>query len=99
MFTQPKKGSKKARFLLNYIPRNLITIKDKTLLSNIDELLNWLAQQKYISELDLVDEYHNVRYIEKSEKHSTFLCHLRYFRSRVMQQGDCNVPATIMRVI
>ena len=65
----------------------------------MDELLNWLAQQKYISKLDLVDGYHNVRHTEESEKHSTFLCHLGYFRSRVMQQGDCNALATIMRVM
>ena len=39
IFTQPKKGSKKARFLLNCIPRNLVTIKDKTPLFNIDQLI------------------------------------------------------------
>ena len=44
MFTQLKKGTKKARFLLNCIPRNLVTIKDKTLLSNMDELLNWIIE-------------------------------------------------------
>ena len=99
MFTQPKKGSKKAKFLLNCVLRNLVTIKDKTPLPNMDELLNWLAQQKFISKLDLVDRYHNVRYTEESEKHSTFLCHLGYFRSRVMQQGDCNAPATMMKVM
>ena len=43
IFTQLKKGSKKARFLLNCVPRNLVTIKDKIPLPNIDELLNWLA--------------------------------------------------------
>ena len=84
MFTQPKKGSKKARFLLNCIPRNLVIIKDKIPLPNMDELLNWLAQQKFISKLDLIDGYHNIRHTEESEKHSIFLCHLRYFRSRVM---------------
>ena len=41
IFTQPKKELKKARFLLNYVPRNLVTIKDKTPLPNMDELLNW----------------------------------------------------------
>ena len=40
-----------------------------------------------------------MRHTEESEKHSTFLCHLGYFRSRVMQQGDCNAPAIIMKVM
>ena len=101
MFTQLKKGSKKARFLLNYVLKNLVTIKDKTLLPNMDELLNWISEQEYITKLDLVDGYHNlnIRYTEESEKYSTFLYHPGYFRSKVMQLGDCNAPATMMRVI
>ena len=67
IFTQPKKGSKKARFLLNCVPRNLVTIKDKTPLPNMDELLNWISQQKYLTKLDLVDGYYNMRHIEESE--------------------------------
>src|SRR5258706_6982072 len=99
MFTQPKKNSTKARFLLNCVPRNKVTIKDKTPLPNMDELLDWISRQKYLTKLDMADGYHNVRHEEESEKHTTFICHLGYFRSKVMQQGDCNAPATMMKLM
>ena len=34
-----------------------------------------------------------------SEQHSTFLTHMGYYRSRIMQQGNCNAPATMARAM
>jgi len=36
---------------------------------------------------------------EDSEEHSTFLTHRGYYRSLIMQQGDRNAPATIVRAM
>ena len=58
-----------------------------------------VAAQKYWSQIDLADGYHNIRIEEDSEQHSTFLTQMGYFRSRIMQQGDCNAPATMVRDI
>ena len=48
---------------------------------------------------DLSDRYHNIRIDPDSEKHTTFLCHMGHYRSRVMQQGDCNAPPTMVRAM
>jgi len=68
-----------------------------TPLPSIEELMELVAARKYWSKIDQADGYHNIRIEEDSEQHSTFLTHMGYFRSRIMQQGDCNAPATIVR--
>jgi len=54
-----------------------------------------VAARKYWRKIDLADGYHNIRIEEDSEQHSTFFTHMGYFRSRIIQQGDRNTPATI----
>jgi len=58
-----------------------------------------VAAQKYWSKIDLADRYHNIRIEEDSEQHSTFLIHTEYYCSRIIQQGDRNVSATMLRAI
>jgi len=58
-----------------------------------------VAARKYWSKIDLVDGYHNIRIEEDSEQHSTFLIHMGYYRSRIMQQGDRNAPTTMVRAM
>jgi len=58
-----------------------------------------VAAQKYWSKIDLADRYHNIRIEEDSEQHSTFLMYMGYYRSRIMQQGDRNAPATMVRAM
>jgi len=99
MFTQPKKDGKKARFVLNCIPRNLKTHKDRMPMPSINQIINWLASKRFKSKLDLTDGYHNIRHHCDSVKHSTFSCHMGKFNLLVMQQGDCNAPATMMRAM
>jgi len=85
MFTQPKKDSKKARFLLNGIPRNLKTHKNRIPMSSFNQIIGWLASKKFKSKLDLTDGYHNIRHHPNSVKHATFTCHMGKFDSLVMQ--------------
>jgi len=56
-----------------------------------------VAARKYWSKIDLAAGYHNIRIEEDSEQHSIFLTHMGYYRSRIMQQGNCNAPATMVR--
>ena len=97
-FSKPKKDGR-IRFLLDCVPRNKVTIKDKTPLPNMDQLIEWIANKKFWSKLDLVDGYHNIRMDPDSEQYTTFLTHRGQYNSRVMQQGDCNAPATMMKVM
>ena len=58
-----------------------------------------VAAWKYWSKIDLAAGYHNIRIEDNSEQHSTFLTHIRYYRSRIMQQGYRNAPATMVRAM
>jgi len=58
-----------------------------------------VAAGKYRSKIDLVDGYYNIRIEEDSEQHSTFLTHRGYYHSRIIQQGDRNAPATMVRAM
>jgi len=99
LFTKPKVNKVESRFLIDCIPRNEVTISNPTLLPNIKEILNWTAATKFKSKLDLIDGYHNIRIHPDSVKHSTIVTHMGLHDSQVMQQGDKNTPATMMRVI
>jgi len=58
-----------------------------------------VAARKYWGKIGLANGYHNIRIEEDSEQHSTFLTHMGYYRSRIMQQGDHHSPATMVRAI
>jgi len=62
MFTQLKKNGKKARFLLNCIPRNLKTHKARIPMPSINQIIDKLASKKFTFKLDLIDGYYNIRY-------------------------------------
>jgi len=70
-----------------------------TPLPSFEELMELVAARKYWSKIDLADGYHNVRIEEDSEQHSTFLTQMGYYHSRIMQQGDGNAPATMVRAM
>jgi len=56
-----------------------------------------VAAQKYWSKIDLGDGFHNIRIEEDSEQHFTFLTAMKYYHSRIMQQGDHNALAIMVR--
>jgi len=58
-----------------------------------------VAARKYWSKIDLADGYHNIRIEEDSEQYFTFLTHMGYYCSRIMQQGDSNAPATMLQAM
>ena len=88
-----------ARFVHDLRARNDITVKDKTPIPDITCIINAVAKSKYRSKIDLTDGYHNVRIETDSEKYTSFNTLFGTYRTRVMQQGDCNVPATFMKLI
>ena len=68
-------------------------------LPNIDYMLELVASKRFRSIVDLKDGYHNVRIISEHEKFLAFLTHRGLWHSKVMQQGDCNAPATMMELM
>ena len=98
MFIQPKRHKpQEARFLLDCIPRNLVTHKDETPMPSMEQIEDFIGSRPFRSKLDLTDGYYNIRIHPDSVSDSTFTCHMRKFDSLAMQEGDCNVPATMMR--
>ena len=100
MITEPKSDKPlEARFLLNCIPGNLVTHKDKIPMPSMEQIQDFIAFRLVRSNLDLTDRYHNIRIHPYSVSDCTFTCYMRKFDSLVMQQGDCNALATMMRAM
>ena len=100
MFCKPKIDKPlEPRFLLDCKERNLVTEKDKTPLPSIDEIIALCNRNEYRSKLDMTDACYLIRIEPEDEQYSTFLTEFGYLNSRVMQQGDCNAPATMMKVM
>jgi len=75
------------------------TIKDVTPFLDQDEIRMNVARVKYRLKIDLSNAYEQVR-IEPEDVHkTTFAMVFGMFESNVMQQGDCNVPATFLWLV
>ena len=93
------KKSGKLRTVVDARQRNDNTIKDVTPLPDQDQIRMDVARAKYRSKIDLSDAYEQVR-IELADIWKTaFATTQGTFISFVMQQGDCNAPATFQRLM
>ena len=74
-------------------------IKDVTPFPDQDKIWMNVAQAKYRSKIDLSNAYEQV-HIEPEDVHkTTFTMVFGTFESNIMQQGDCNMPATFLRLV
>ena len=86
MFSQLKSdGPKEPRFILDCRPRNAVTFRNHTSLPIIEEEIAFVSARPLWSKIDLTNGHHNIRIDPDSEKHTTFLCHMGHYRSRIMQ--------------
>ena len=100
MFTQRKlDGHNRPRFHTDCRARNVVTIRNHTTLSNIEAAIQFIAVRPLHSKIDLTDGYHNIRILPDSEKDTTFFSPMAHYQSRVMQQGDCNGRAIMVRAM
>jgi len=88
-----------SRRILDARDRNEAIDPNHTPLPSIDEFMDLVAARMYWSKIDLADGYYNIRIEEDSKQHSTFLTHMWYYNSCIRQQGDRNVPATMVRAM
>ena len=89
----------KPRFVIDCRLRNLAVSEKQTALLNIDELIELVTAYRVWSKIDLADGYFNIRVEESSEKWNIVLTIHGKMRSRVMSQGDCIAPSTMMNAI
>src|SRR5258705_4176979 len=88
-----------ARFLHDLVDCNKNTYPDKTSIPNIPSIIRTIARHPYRSKIDLTNAFYEVRIKPEHEKYTSFSTPFGTFRTRVMQQGDCNAPATMMKVM
>ena len=100
IFTQPTTDkAQETRFPRHCIPRNLITRKDKTPMPRMEQIIDFIGCRPLRSKHDLTHAYNNIRIYRDSVSDSTFTCHMGTFDCRLMQQGACNAPTTMMRAM
>ena len=94
----PKKDGK-PRTPLDKRLMNANTVKDVTPLPDQDWIRNLVAQAKYVTKIDLVNAFEQVRVVPNDVVHTAFSTINGTYVSQVMQQGDCNAPSTFQRLM
>ena len=97
-FYIPKKDES-LQLVQDYRKLNQITIKDKTLLFLIEEVINKLKDAKYFNKLNLIQEYNNVWIKERDEWNAAFLMNKGLFELKVIYFGLCNLLETFQRIM
>jgi len=97
-FYIPKKDGS-LRLVQDYSKLNQVTIKDKTPLPLIGEVIDKLKEARYFNKLDLIWGYNNVQIREEDEWKVAFLTNKRLFKPQVMYFGLCNSTETFQRII
>ena len=87
-FYIPKKDSL-LWLIQDYRKLNQVTIKDKTLLPLIGEVIDKLKETKYFNKLDLIWEYNNIWIKKGDELKAAFLTNKGLFKLQVMCFGLC----------
>ena len=98
MLCIPKKNSK-LRTIVDCRQRNDNTVKDITPFPNQDRIRMDVARAKYHSKFDLSNAYEKVRVESDDVWKMVFTTIFGTFVSQVMQQGDCNAPATFQHLM
>src|SRR5258706_5517507 len=94
----PKKDGQ-LRTVVNCRECNLNTVKDLTPFPDQDMIRNDVARAWFRSKLDMSDVYEQVRVEPNDVKNTAFCTVVGTFLSHVVQQGDCNAPATFQRLM
>ena len=94
----PKKSSK-LRTVVDARKRNDNTFKDVTPFPDQDQIRMDAARAKYRTKIDMSDAYEQIHVENEDVWKTAFATMLGTFVSHVMQQGDCNAPATFQRLM
>jgi len=97
-FFIPKKDGT-LQLVQDYWKLNQHTIKDKTPLLLIAEVIDKLKEAKYFNKLDLIWGYNNIWIKEVNEWKAVFLTNKGLFEPKVMYFGLCNLPVTFQQMM
>jgi len=97
-FYIPKKNSS-LWLVQGYRKLNQVTIKDKTQLLLMEEVIDKLKEAKYFNKLDLIWRYNNIQIKEGDEWKAAFLTNKGLFKLQVMYFGLCNSLEIFQRMM
>jgi len=89
-----KPGTDKLRTVVDLRERNANTAKLSSPLPDIDGILRRVARKRYRSVIDGQDAYEQIRIVPEHVERSAVTTPDGNMVSEVLQQGDCNAPAT-----
>jgi len=87
------------QLIQDYRKLNQVTIKNKTPLPLIGEVIDKINEAKYFNKLDLIWRYNNVQIKEGNEWKVAFLINKGLFEPQVMYFGLCNLLETFQRTM
>ena len=93
------KKTGKLQMVVDCQKRNDNTVKDITPFPDQDQIRMDITQAKYRSKVDLSNVYEQVRVEPQDVWKTAFSTIYGTFISQVMQQGDCNAPATFQHLM
>ncbi|GKB97394.1 putative reverse transcriptase domain-containing protein [Tanacetum coccineum] len=91
-----KKKDDSFRMCIDYRDLNKLTIKNRYLLPRIDDLFHQLQGSQYLSKIDLLSEYHQLRVHEEDIPKAAFRTRYGHFEVTVMPFGLKNAPTIFM---
>jgi len=98
MLCIPKKTGK-LQTVIDCRKHNDNMVKDMTPFPDQDQIRMDIARARYCSKIDLSNTYEQVHVEPEDVKKTAFSTIFSTFLSQVMQQGDCNVPATFQQLM
>ena len=97
-FYIPKKDGS-LQLVQDYRKLNQVTIKNKTPLPLIREVIDKLKEAKYFNKLNLIWGYNNIQIKEEDKWKAVFLTNKRLFKPQVIYFGLCNSLETFQRMM
>ncbi|XP_068215111.1 uncharacterized protein [Palaemon carinicauda] len=94
-----RKANNTYRLCTDYRKLNLKTVKDSYPLPRITDIIDSVSNTKYLTQIDLLKGYYQIKLTERAKKASAFITPFGLFEYNVLPFGLTNAPATFQRTM